>query len=163
MKLHILLVLGAATGLGLTGCGGDIPPPKQLVDAQNEYARAKGGVAMQLDPTDVHEADLALQKAQSAWKDSQDPNDEWAAAQADVGRAEAGGAPDVPDAKLHLQLAQENLQKSKGLIDDDNERAASIIAVARAEAQLALSLAKAAQAEEASHKAQAELAKVKGQ
>ena len=90
------------------------------------------------------------------------PNDEWAAAQADVGRAEAGGAPDVPDAKLHLQLAQENLQKSKGLIDDDNERAASIIAVARVEAQLALSLAKAAQAEEASHKAQADLAKVKG-
>ena len=90
------------------------------------------------------------------------PNDEWAAAQADVGRAEAGGAPDVPDAKLHLQLAQENLQKSKGLIDDDNERAASIIAVARAEAQLALSLAKAAQAEDVAHAAQADLAKVKG-
>ncbi|MBV9946249.1 MAG: hypothetical protein JOZ69_05325, partial [Myxococcales bacterium] len=25
------------------------------------------------------------------------PNDQWAAAQADVGRAQAGGAPDVPD------------------------------------------------------------------
>jgi outer membrane protein OmpA-like peptidoglycan-associated protein len=46
------------------------------VDAQNEYARAKGGIAMQLDPTDVHEADLALQKAQAAWKNSQDPNDD---------------------------------------------------------------------------------------
>ena len=33
------------------------------------------------------------------------PNDEWSAAQQDVGKAEAGGAPDVPDAKLHLQLA----------------------------------------------------------
>ena len=33
------------------------------------------------------------------------PNDEWAQAQADLGRAEAGGAPGVPDAKLHLQLA----------------------------------------------------------
>src|SRR5262249_5226444 len=91
------------------------------------------------------------------------PNDEWAAAQADVGRAEAGGAPDVPDAKLHLQLAQENLQKSKGLIDDDNIRAASLIAVARAEAQLALSLAKASQAEAQANQAKADLAKAKGQ
>ena len=34
------------------------------------------------------------------------PNDAWAAAQADVGRAQAGGAPQSPDARLHLQLAQ---------------------------------------------------------
>ena len=54
------------------------------------------------------------------------PNDEFAAAQTDVGRAEAGGAPTVPDAKLHLQLAQEDLQKSKDLIDKDNKRAASL-------------------------------------
>src|SRR5271157_882425 len=74
------------------------------------------------------------------------PNDEWTAANTDVGAAEAGGAPAVPDAKLHLQLAQEDLQKSKDLIDKDNKRAASLIAVARAEAQLALSLAKASQA-----------------
>jgi hypothetical protein len=90
------------------------------------------------------------------------PNDEWAAAQADVGRAEAGGAPDVPDAKLHLQLAQENLQKSKALIDDDNNRALSLINVARVEAQLALSLAKAQQATEQANQAQQELQKVKG-
>jgi hypothetical protein len=90
------------------------------------------------------------------------PNDEWAAAQADVGRAEAGGAPDVPDAKLHLQLAQENLQKSKALIDDDNDRALSLINVARVEAQLALSLAKAQQATDQAHAAQQELQKVKG-
>ena len=92
---------------------------------------------------------------------SRPPNDEWAAAQADVGRAEAGGAPDVPDAKLHLQLAQENLQKSKALIDDDNERAASLISVARVEAQLALSLAKAQQATEQAHQAQEDLQKAK--
>ena len=54
------------------------PPPKALVDARADYAKAKGGIALQLDPTDVHEADLALQKAESAWNDSQDPNDEHA-------------------------------------------------------------------------------------
>jgi len=90
------------------------------------------------------------------------PNDEWAAAQADLGRAEAGGAPAVPNAKLHLQLAQEDLQKSKTLIDQDNKRATDLIAVAKAEAQLALSLAKQQQAEDASKKAQDDLAKAKG-
>jgi hypothetical protein len=90
------------------------------------------------------------------------PNDEYSAAQADVGRAESGGAPSVPDAKLHLQLAQEDLQKSKALIDQDNKRAADLIAVARVEAQLALSLAKQQQAEEAARRAQADLAKAKG-
>jgi hypothetical protein len=38
------------------------------------------------------------------------PNDQYAAAQADVGRAQSAGAPEIPDAKLHLQLAQEDLQ-----------------------------------------------------
>lgn len=90
------------------------------------------------------------------------PNTEWAEANNDVGKAEAGGAPDVPDAKLHLQLAQEDLQKSKDLINQDNRRAASLVAVARAEAQLALSLAKAQKAQSAARKAQEDLQKTKG-
>jgi hypothetical protein len=90
------------------------------------------------------------------------PNDEWAAAQSDVGAANAGGAPSVPDAKLHLQLSEEDLQKSKALIDKDNQRAASLIGVARVEAQLALKLAKAAQATQQLRDAQAELQKAKG-
>jgi hypothetical protein len=90
------------------------------------------------------------------------PNDEWAQAQADLGRAEAGGAPGVPDAKLHLQLAAEDLQKSKDLMGQDNRRAESLIALARTEAQLALSLAKAHQAEESAQEAQQDLQKLKG-
>jgi hypothetical protein len=90
------------------------------------------------------------------------PTDAWAAAQTDVGAAEAGGAPNVPDAKLHLQLSQEDLQKSKDLIDKDNSRAASLIAVARAEAQLALSLAKASLAADQARQAQQDLQKAKG-
>jgi hypothetical protein len=90
------------------------------------------------------------------------PNTEWAEAQNDVGKAESGGAPSVPDAKLHLQLAQEDLQKSKELINQDNRRAASLVAVARAEAQLALSLAKAQQRQADARKAQDDLQKTKG-
>jgi 3-methyladenine DNA glycosylase/8-oxoguanine DNA glycosylase len=90
------------------------------------------------------------------------PNDEWAQAQTDVGRAEAGGAPSVPDAKLHLQLAAEDLQKSRDLMGQDNRRAASLIGLARAEAQLALSLAKAYQATAVAEQAQEDLQKLKG-
>ena len=90
------------------------------------------------------------------------PNDEWSAAQQDVGKAEAGGAPDVPDAKLHLQLAQEDLSKAKELIGTDNKRAASLIALARVEAQLALSLAKQQRAEAAAQAAQSQLQQTKG-
>jgi hypothetical protein len=75
------------------------------------------------------------------------PNDQWAAAQADVGRAQAAGAPALPEARLHLQLAQEDLSKSKQLFDHDNRRATSLIAVARAEAILASSLAQESVAE----------------
>jgi hypothetical protein len=81
------------------------------------------------------------------------PNDEWAAAQTDVGRAEAGGAASVPDAKLHLQQALEDLQKSKQEMGENNKRAASLCALARAEAQLAMSLAKQAIAENGARQA----------
>jgi len=87
------------------------------------------------------------------------PHDQWAAAQADVGRAQAGGAPDVPDARLHLQLAQEDLQRAKQLIGTDNARAASLCAVARSEAQLAFSLSGQARAEQLARSEEAEAQK----
>jgi hypothetical protein len=86
------------------------------------------------------------------------PNDQWSAAQADVGRATAV-ATTVPDARLHLQLAQEDLAKSKQLIGDDNKRATNLAVLARVEAQLAFSLAKQATAQDEATKAQAELQK----
>jgi hypothetical protein len=84
------------------------------------------------------------------------PNDQWAAANEQVGRATAT-APAVPDAKLHLQLAQEDMQKSKALIGTDNKRATTLIALATTEAQLATALANAAQAQDAAQKAQGAL------
>lgn len=90
------------------------------------------------------------------------PNDELSAAQTDIGRAEAGGAPSVPEAKLHLQLATEDLQKAKEQVDNDNRRATSLVALARVEAQLALSLAKASQAQATAVQAQQDITKAKG-
>jgi hypothetical protein len=87
------------------------------------------------------------------------PNDQWSVAQVQVGRAEAGGAPAVPDAKLHLQLAQEDLQKAKALMGSDNRRAGTLIVLASTEAQLASTLAQAAQANDEAQQARASLQK----
>ncbi len=87
------------------------------------------------------------------------PNDQWDAAQADVGRAQAGGAPAVPEARLHLQLAQEDLQKSKQMMGEDNKQAVNLAVLARTEAQLAASLAKQAAAQDEALKAQMDLQK----
>ena len=87
------------------------------------------------------------------------PNDQWSAAQVEVGRAQAGGAPAVPDAKLHLQLAQEDLLKAKALIGNDNRRAGTLIVLASTEAQLASTLAQAAQAGDEAQQARDSLQK----
>jgi hypothetical protein len=89
------------------------------------------------------------------------PQDQWAIAQADIGRAQAGGAPDVPEAKLHLQLATEDLQRSKEAMGLDNERSKSLSALASVEARLALSLAKAAAAQDTARKYEDDLEKAK--
>jgi outer membrane protein OmpA-like peptidoglycan-associated protein len=58
----------------LGGCGGERLPPKALADAREELRKARAS-AMEVDPTDVHEADLALQRANQAWNDEpDDPN-----------------------------------------------------------------------------------------
>jgi hypothetical protein len=89
------------------------------------------------------------------------PNDQFAAAQKDVGRAQESGATTVPDAKLHLQLANESLQKAKELMDKDNRRATSLIARASAEAELAMTMAKESAAKAEAQEASEKLAKAR--
>ena len=60
------------TLFGVAACGGEKIPPKSLVDARTDYFQARDGIAGRLDPTDVHEADVALQKAEHAWSSSPD-------------------------------------------------------------------------------------------
>jgi outer membrane protein OmpA-like peptidoglycan-associated protein len=75
MKLkHAALRIGPLVliAAGAIACGGERIPPKALVDARDNFSHAKDGHAMQLDPTDVHEADLALQAAETAWQRAPD-------------------------------------------------------------------------------------------
>jgi outer membrane protein OmpA-like peptidoglycan-associated protein len=106
----VLSVLAAAS---IVACGGEVPPPKALVDARAEYGKAKGGLALQIDPTDVHEADLALQKAEAVWKDSQDPNDEHAIDMAIIAQRKA----QIAEAEASAQKAQQDAQRAKSELE----------------------------------------------
>ena len=121
-----------ALALAAVACGGDIPAPKSLVDARADYQTAKNGVAMQLDPTDVHEAELALQKAEQSWKDSQEPNDEHpidlaivAQRKAQIASAEAAtikAESDVKQAKADTQAATAaQLTAAKGQLNQTQQ------------------------------------------
>jgi outer membrane protein OmpA-like peptidoglycan-associated protein len=129
----VAIVPALLAGLGttlLSGCGGEHIPPPALVAARSEYATAKGGIALQLDPTDVHEADLALQKATSAWNDNpDDPNtiDLCVIAQrkAQIAEAEAAAIKaqqDTDATKRDLQAAiAAQLQAARGQLDQTKQ------------------------------------------
>src|SRR5215472_9433394 len=65
----VLLPVGVAA---LIGCAETRMPPTELQNARAELVRAKSSTAATLDPTDVHEADVALQRAERAFADNPD-------------------------------------------------------------------------------------------
>ncbi|HEY4015997.1 MAG TPA: OmpA family protein [Polyangiaceae bacterium] len=71
-RVALVALLPCVASLAVVACGGERMPPKALVDAREEFQRAKTGIALQLDPTDVHVADLALQQAEQAWDSEPD-------------------------------------------------------------------------------------------
>jgi len=72
------------------------------------------------------------------------PNARVASSEAAIRAAQETGSRDVPQAALHLKLAEEQLEQAKKLIrNDDNERASFVLARAEADAELALALSRA--------------------
>lgn len=71
------------------------------------------------------------------------PVEQLASAQAEIKGAQEIGAAEDPKAKLHVKLAQEQLDRAKQLMaDGDNEQATLLLLRAEADAQLAHALAK---------------------
>ena len=71
------------------------------------------------------------------------PTEKVASTEAAIRGAQEVGAPAVPQAALHLKLAQEQLDKAKALMQDgNNKRADSVLMRAQADAELAVSLAR---------------------
>ena len=90
------------------------------------------------------------------------PQEALSAAQASAKGAEVGGANQDPKAQLHLKLANEQIEKAKKLIaDDENEEAARLIDRAQADADLALALAQQGKALREAKEADEQLGKLK--
>jgi outer membrane protein OmpA-like peptidoglycan-associated protein len=68
--MKLCLATSILVPLALSACAHQATTPKELLDARAEYARARDGIAMRLDPTDVHEAWAALQRAETANRDA---------------------------------------------------------------------------------------------
>ena len=69
------LMMGIALGVCAAGCASS-QPPQELLDARSAYqrAQAQGGVAAQFKPDQVHEAKVALDKAEQSFLDA--PSDQ---------------------------------------------------------------------------------------
>jgi outer membrane protein OmpA-like peptidoglycan-associated protein len=134
---------------GAAACSGQRMPPKALVDARADYFRAKDGPALQLDPTQVHEAEIALDRAERAWQES--PSDPTAVdlamiadrkallaeaeaatiqAQRDIARAraqlEANKTSELKTAKGALNQTQQALGQTQMQLQDQERRTATL-------------------------------------
>jgi hypothetical protein len=71
------------------------------------------------------------------------PHAKVASSQAAIRAAQETGSRDVPQAALHLKLAEEQLEQAKKLIrDDETERASYVLSRAEADAELAVALSR---------------------
>lgn len=69
------------------------------------------------------------------------PNAKMASSEAAIRAAQETGSKGVPQAALHLKLAEEQLQTAKNLIrDHENERAEYVLMRAQSDAELAIAL-----------------------
>lgn len=89
---------------------------------------------------------------------SPQPTERLVSAKAAVRAAKEVGAKDVPQAQLHTQLAEEQVQQAQKLIEDgDNERAEMVLRRAQADAELAVALSREQESEKQAQAAEAAL------
>jgi len=127
---HAVSILLPVTLACTSACAGQRVPPKELVDARADFMRARDGIASQLDPTDVHEADIALQRAEQAWLASpDDPSTVDIAIAADrkalIAQAEAHAIEAQQDAKAATAQLQamraSQLQSARSQLDQSQQ------------------------------------------
>ena len=91
------------------------------------------------------------------------PTERVASSEAAVRGAREVGAQSVPNAALHLKLAEEQIAKAKAAMqEDENEEAERLLMRAQADAELSLALARESQAKAEAQAALDQVAKLRG-
>ncbi|HEX2676281.1 MAG TPA: OmpA family protein [Polyangiales bacterium] len=148
--------------ISLAGCAHDAPP-RELVDARAAYTRAENGTARTLDPTALHEAKVALERAERQYSNDDDEkvirdSAYIAARKAQLAEVQANGMAwrqREVDANAKLEATQANkAQATRGQLQQaqqqlESERTAKVAAEQKAREALAkLAAANAAQVKE---------------
>lgn len=109
------LLVSAA--LSLAACA-TTQPPKELLDARDAYSRSEHGKARQYNPAALHEAKVALDKAEAAYDDdpdSQRTRDEAYVALRRAERAEIEASTMAWEQRKEKARAAANQEQAKGL------------------------------------------------
>ncbi|HMJ56050.1 MAG TPA: OmpA family protein [Polyangiaceae bacterium] len=73
LQKNIVVTMGSLLAILIAGCA-TAPVPQDLLDARSAYLKAQSGPATQYKPDQVHEAKVALDKAEQSYVD--DPGDQ---------------------------------------------------------------------------------------
>jgi Domain of unknown function (DUF4398) len=89
------------------------------------------------------------------------PTERLASAKSAVRAAKEVGATDIPQAQLHTQLAEEQVQQAQKLIENgENEQADMVLRRAQSDAELAVALARESESQKQAQAAEAALGPV---
>jgi outer membrane protein OmpA-like peptidoglycan-associated protein len=69
LRKRLAVTFGSLLVVSVAGCAAT-PVPQDLLDARSSYLRAQSGPAMQYKPDQVHEAKVALDKAEESYLDA---------------------------------------------------------------------------------------------
>jgi outer membrane protein OmpA-like peptidoglycan-associated protein len=132
-----------ATAISAGGCATP-QPTKELLDARDAYSRSEHGKAAEYNPAALHEAKVALDKAEAAWKDdpdSQAARDEAYVALRRAERAEIEASTMMWNQRKEKAQSDAHQAQAKGL-----QKATSELASARGELQQEKTAREAAEA-----------------
>lgn len=73
LRKNTVVTMGSILAMSVAGCA-STPAPQELLDARSAYQHAQTGSAVQYKPDQVHEAKVALDKAEQSFVD--DPGDQ---------------------------------------------------------------------------------------
>jgi outer membrane protein OmpA-like peptidoglycan-associated protein len=135
----VSLTFGHLAALGLVAACASAPPPRELLDARAAYSRAQAGPAGQLAPATMHDAKMALNRAEQSYSDQSDSPQTRdfayiAERKVELAEAQAGTAQATHDAALARARSeqQERAQLAQAREQVDAERQARIAADQRA-------------------------------